>query len=774
MSSATQEIIHKAKLITRTLVAKNTFELSFLVEGDFNFEPGQYIWLELPTLHYEDPAGSRRAMSIVNAPEDINVVTVLMRAGKSGYKKTIAELNPDDKVTIHGPFGSAFSLLEKNTRPLVMLAGGVGIAPFMSLVSANTRAPKRSIMTLIATNESPKESPYMEQLEDMNKFNTSKELTVNYLHRNLKLSDLKEIEKYDKAIYYVAGPQLFVNKTSELLASIGIEVEQIKYENFHPQSSKTLFLAKLLRHPKQQYKVENTDNDFLSMQEGDVLMSALESSTNHIIITDINGEIVFANDAACKTTGYTFEEMVGNTPRLWGGLMSKEFYKKLWDSKKLGNTIDEKLTNRRKDGSLYQVMAHISPIRSHAGEVIGFIGTEEDISDIVAAEEEAKNSRDRLSQVTDNIQEVFRLTDLSGASSNVEYSNPALRTIFGITQEQLYKNPDLWVKCIHPDDREKFVAEHKKAEESGKPLNLRYRVVNKKDGTIRWVENKTKLIRDSEGNPWRLVGVTRDITKEIEVDKEKTEFVSLASHQLRTPLTAINWYVELLESEQSGDLNKNQKAYLGEVGLGSKRMVKLVNSLLNISRIETGRLKVEPVELDLTSLVNAILHELDPLAGEHSCRLVLTEPKEKLQKLKIDEDLVRQVVLNLATNALRYSSANQCDVEVKIYKDGEEMVISVSNDGIGIPKSDQAKIFDKFFRADNARNLEAEGSGMGLYLAKIIAEQSGTRIWFKSPTKHDRAGKKTNSYGTTFFYSIPLSGMKPHGGEKTIESTSEL
>ncbi len=251
----------------------------------------------------------------------------------------------------------------------------------------------------------------------------------------------------------------------------------------------------------------------------------------------------------------------------------------------------------------------------------------------------------------------------------------------------------------------------------------------------------------------------RDITHEKEVDEAKTEFVSLASHQLRTPLTAINWYIEMLLSGDAGPLTDEQKSFLQEVYKGSNRLIQIVNEFLNVSRLESGRLKIVPKPLDIALFVNDIIKEVEPLARARNCTISFTKPAPTLPFIPLDGILMRQVVHNLLTNALRYSPEGKCTVAVKLEKgQARDFVISVHDDGIGIPADVQPRIFEKFFRTENAIHAVTDGSGIGLYISKMIAEASNCKIWFESVEKK----------GTTFYVSIPLSGSTHRGGDREL------
>jgi signal transduction histidine kinase len=253
--------------------------------------------------------------------------------------------------------------------------------------------------------------------------------------------------------------------------------------------------------------------------------------------------------------------------------------------------------------------------------------------------------------------------------------------------------------------------------------------------------------------------IMHDVTHLKEIDRMKTEFVSIASHQLRTPLTAINWHLEMLLAGDLGKVQKKQKEYLQEVYEGSKRMVRLVNDLLNVSRLETGRLKFEPEQIDLILFLQQIIKEVEPLANKTDCHVAFVAPEIAVEPVEIDKTLIWQVIHNMLTNAIRYSSKGQCSVSLTLdVKDPKAYRISVHDEGLGIPKAVQSRIFEKFFRADNAKAAEAEGSGLGLYIAKLIVEGSGGTLWFESE----------ENKGTTFFFTIPKTGMKAREGKKGL------
>lgn len=258
-------------------------------------------------------------------------------------------------------------------------------------------------------------------------------------------------------------------------------------------------------------------------------------------------------------------------------------------------------------------------------------------------------------------------------------------------------------------------------------------------------------LRNYRGKISGSIVMMHDITHRKEVDKMKSEFVSLASHQLKTPLTTINWFLEMLLAGDAGDLTDAQKEYAGEVYGASRRMARLVNDLLNVSRIDSGKLKIEPTPTQLEDFVQGIIGQVVPVGGESKCGVDFEKPPEKLPQVPVDQNLLGQVLQNLISNAVKYSPPGRCQIMIKLEnRENHDYCLSVRDNGFGIPKDEQKRIFEKFYRASNAALANSDSTGLGLYIAKWIIEAAGGKIWFESEVDK----------GTTFYLTIPLTGMK--------------
>jgi signal transduction histidine kinase len=246
-----------------------------------------------------------------------------------------------------------------------------------------------------------------------------------------------------------------------------------------------------------------------------------------------------------------------------------------------------------------------------------------------------------------------------------------------------------------------------------------------------------------------------DATKELKqsneklraLDEAKDEFVSMASHQLRTPLTSIKGYLSMVLEGDAGKVSPTQKEMLGQAFFSSQRMVYLISDLLNVSRLKTGKFLIETRPVYLPNVVGSELDQLYDGAKAKNLKLSFSKPKE-FSKLMLDEMKIRQVVMNFTDNAIYYTpSGGKIDVALKETKDSVEF--TVTDNGIGVPKEQQHKLFAKFYRAENARKARPDGTGLGLFMAKKVIIAQGGSLIFKS-----REGK-----GSTFGFSFPKAKL---------------
>lgn len=249
----------------------------------------------------------------------------------------------------------------------------------------------------------------------------------------------------------------------------------------------------------------------------------------------------------------------------------------------------------------------------------------------------------------------------------------------------------------------------------------------------------------ADGQPLYGVFIFRDISKELASEKAQTEFIGIASHQLRTPLNSIRWILELLLKGDLGKLTKKQQEFVEEAYSSNLRMAKLIDDLLNVSRVEAGKIEVVREPINMAELFDEVIKELMYLAKARNVKIINKLP-DKLPEVLGDHDLVRHVVQNLIDNAVKYTLSGG-KVMISSEPREDKIVFHVADTGIGIPAHQQDRVFEKFFRAQNAPAVQPSGTGLGLHVAKQLIEKCCQgEIWFES-----QEGK-----GSIFSFSLPL------------------
>ena len=239
--------------------------------------------------------------------------------------------------------------------------------------------------------------------------------------------------------------------------------------------------------------------------------------------------------------------------------------------------------------------------------------------------------------------------------------------------------------------------------------------------------------------------ILHNVTREKLIERMKTEFVSLAAHQLRTPLSAIKWTLRMLLDGDLGKITEEQRDFIEKSYRSNERMIALINDLLDVTRIEEGRYLYKPAFTQLESVTQFVINSYKEEAKRRKIKLEFKKPKKKLPKVKVDVEKIRLAIQNLLDNAVRYTRlGGKVTVSLKYAK--KEIEFSVQDSGIGIPEDQKERVFTKFFRGANVLRLETEGSGLGLFITKNVIEAHGGEIWFES--EEDK--------GTTFYFTIPV------------------
>ncbi len=240
--------------------------------------------------------------------------------------------------------------------------------------------------------------------------------------------------------------------------------------------------------------------------------------------------------------------------------------------------------------------------------------------------------------------------------------------------------------------------------------------------------------------------VISSIDRMIKLNRMKSEFVSIVSHQLRTPLSAIKWETELLLSKfRKESINSKQKQSIENIGVLSCKMTKLVNDLLDVARIDQGRLIIKKMPVNIAEIVEEAIIGVGAIVKIRHIEIIFND-KKKIPLAFGDPEKLRMVIENLLNNAIKYM-ASHGKIEIKLFKDGDSVVFTIKDNGVGIPPEQHDRVFDKFFRSDNIVKYQTEGTGLGLYISKNIIEQLQGKIWFNS----------MEGLGSIFSFSVPIN-----------------
>lgn len=243
----------------------------------------------------------------------------------------------------------------------------------------------------------------------------------------------------------------------------------------------------------------------------------------------------------------------------------------------------------------------------------------------------------------------------------------------------------------------------------------------------------------------RDLELTRANEKLRNLDEQKSEFVSIVAHQLRTPLSGIKWTLGMLLSSELGPLNNDQRTFLMKTYESNERMIRLVEDMLGADRVDSGKLHYNYTPTQILDIFDSVLFELLPQATARHITIQFIDRDERIPLVQIDPEKIRAVLQNLLDNAIKYGKEDG-KVEIKVSHEGGFIKVMIKDDGIGIPESQQKSIFNRFFRASNALKVQTDGTGLGLFIVRGIIEKHGGSIWFESKENH----------GTTIYFTIKI------------------
>lgn len=369
-------------------------------------------------------------------------------------------------------------------------------------------------------------------------------------------------------------------------------------------------------------------------------------------------------------------------------------------------------------------------------------GTIRDITDVKEFELKIKESEQKYRFLADAIPQIVWIGESDG---RLIYFNQATMDYSGKDYNTILEDNG-WLGILHPDDREENLCLWMESVKNKLPFSYEHRFRNK-NNEYRWFLSRAAPQLDEFGNVTKWVGTCTDIDDMKKQDEHKNNFIKIANHELKTPVTTIKGYVQLLKKMRGDSGDQFLVSSLNTIENQINKLNQLMGELLDISRIESGELPLHKGDFSLLKLVTETIEDIKAADQSHQINFELNDTKDI--EVFADKDRITQVLNNLLTNAIKYSP-NQEDVNVKLYIDGNCAVVSVEDFGIGMDEPELKKIFERFYRISGEDEVTFPGFGIGLYIVKDIIERHGGKIWVESEKQK----------GSTFYFALPLFEKK--------------
>jgi PAS domain S-box-containing protein len=495
----------------------------------------------------------------------------------------------------------------------------------------------------------------------------------------------------------------------------------------------------------------------LALREGQ--FNLVTSDAHNIIsATDVAGRIMTVNDKFCEISGYSKKELIGQNHRLLKSDHHPDsFYKDMWHTIESGKVWHGRICNYTKKGDEYWVESTIVPFLDEKGKPYKYVSARTDVTATIQNEERLKRSQEFANIGT---------WDWNIESGSLIWSDQVC-TLFGYDKKVTETTYDNFVAAIHPEDRMSVKQKISDCIVLGGAYSFEHRVVWS-DGSVHWLYESGDVVRNKDNEPLHMLGIVQDITQRkideqalIESREEaetanhaKSQFLASMSHELRTPMNAIMGFGQLLNMEIEQPLNASQKENINEIMKASEHLLTLINQVLDLSRIESGRIELSIEDILLGNVVTESLHLISPLAEKNGILINLYRGNTEIkidglaqEQVVVHADYTRtkQVIINLLSNAIKYNSVNG-KITIKYEKiDNNIIRISITDTGKGLNQEQQSQLFTAF----NRLGLESsgiEGSGIGLVITQNIVELMGGKIGVESEP----------GVGSTFWFELPI------------------
>ncbi|MEH2203729.1 MAG: PAS domain-containing protein [Nostoc sp.] len=395
--------------------------------------------------------------------------------------------------------------------------------------------------------------------------------------------------------------------------------------------------------------------------------------------------------------------------------------------------------NLKKDGTPFWCSVTASVFRHpDYGDVL--VAVHQDITERKGIEEALRESQEKFRQMAENIQAIFWIKDIR--NQQVLYVSNAYETIWQRSCEDLYHNHSNWLDAIHPEDRQRVEIEFIEKFRTGHYDN-KYRII-RADGSIRWIRDRAFPIKNELGELVRIAGIAEDITELEQINLIKSEFIGIVSHELRTPLTAIRAALGLLQTGIYDKKPDKFKRMIEIAAIDSDRLVRLVNDILDLERLESDRAVLEKTTCNAADLIQQAVAVVQAIANQQNITFKIHSTNAQVWAAA---DAIVQTLTNLLGNAIKFSPADST-ITLSVQQQTDRVLFQITDRGRGIPADKLEAIFGRFQQVDASDSRTKGGTGLGLAICRSIIDRHGGQIWAES----------TLGVGSTFFFTLPLPG----------------
>ncbi len=456
-----------------------------------------------------------------------------------------------------------------------------------------------------------------------------------------------------------------------------------------------------------------------------------------------NAIIVYANPKFEQMFGYESNELNGQHVSIVNCVTKSVTTKNVNQatlSAVLQNTeATYEVQNLKKDGTPFWCSVTASVFRHpDYGDVL--VAVHQDITERKGIEEALRESEEKFRQLAENIQAVFWMTD--NQSQQVLYVSNAYETIWQRNCEDLYHNYANWLDAIHPEDRQRVEIEFIEQLKPGQ-YDKKYRII-RPDGSIRWIRDRAFPIKNELGELVRIAGIAEDITELEQINLIKSEFIGIVSHELRTPLTAIRAALGLLQTGIYDKKPDKFKRMIEIAAIDSDRLVRLVNDILDLERLESDRAVLEKTTCNAADLIQQAVAVVQAIANQQNITFEIHPTNAQVWAAA---DAIVQTLTNLLGNAIKFSPADST-ITLSVQQQTDRVLFQITDRGRGIPADKLEAIFGRFQQVDASDSRTKGGTGLGLAICRSIIDRHGGQIWAESIL----------GVGSTFFFTLPMPG----------------